>query len=148
MSDTTSQNIDNLEIEEVEAGKFSRRVKKVTHKSKPLKDFDALKRKAKDIQEQVTYLDEDVRMVESDKEHDLVILRSSDPPKDDEGLEYYQVEVKGNGETNVGRKKYTSSETTTEDTDFVVTDKILKRLSKDLDKISNSSNPDSASKKE
>jgi hypothetical protein len=136
MSQAKQKSVENLEVDEIEAGKFSRRVNKVTHKATPTKSFKELKDKAKHIEENLTYLDEEIHTVESDTDNEVIIMRSVNPSKEEDTLEYYQVEVTSDGKTTLGRKKYTSSETKTEETDFVVTDKTLKRLSKDLDKSS------------
>ncbi|PIQ28398.1 hypothetical protein COW36_03785 [bacterium (Candidatus Blackallbacteria) CG17_big_fil_post_rev_8_21_14_2_50_48_46] len=132
MSQISKNERHELEIEEVEKDKLSSRVRKVRSQGKPLENFEQVVEKAQEIARKVSYLDEDLRLVEQDQAHEVVTLRSDEPQTAPGELEYYQVEVSKDGATQLERKRYKSEETETENVDFVISEKNLERLGKDL----------------
>jgi hypothetical protein len=122
----------DLEIEEVEKDRLSSKVRKIRAQGKASKDFEQLVEKGKELAEKIRYLDEDLRIVETDQAHDVVILRSDEPQSSPDELEYFQLEVHKEGKTQLERKRYKRQETETENIDFVVSEKTLERLGKDL----------------
>src|SRR5690606_33015197 len=123
MSDTRITEQHDLEIEEVEADRLSHKVRRVKSQGAPARSMDELKQRAEDIADQVTYLDEGLRVVETDSHNEVVVLRSDDPHStSDDTLEYYECQVAADGSTQLERHKYTKSTTTKEKPDFVVTD--------------------------
>lgn len=122
----------DLLIEEVERDKFSSRVRRVQAQGQPLDSFAEVVKKAQDIAERVTYLDEDLRLVEADEAHEVAVLRSDEPQASTQEVEYFQVEVHKDGQTSLERRRYRREETETEPIDFVLSEKTLERLGKDL----------------
>ena len=132
---SNTRNRFGLEVEEVETDKLSSRVKKIRHQGKALKNMGEVQEKADKIKDNITYLEDDLRMVEADEAREAVILRSNEPDKQSDSIEYYEVEVHKMGHTDVQRKKYQRKDSDVEDSDFVISDRLLERLGKDLDKI-------------
>lgn len=132
MSENNKRERHELEIEELERDKLSSRVRRIRSQGQPLNDFSEVVKKAEQIARRVTYLDEDLRLVEADEVHEVATLRSNEPQTAAGELEYFQVEVRKDGQTQLERRRYRREETETEVTDFVVTEKNLERLGKDL----------------
>lgn len=128
-----------LDVDEVETDKLSSRVKKVRHQGKSLKNMEEVKEKAEKIQDKVRYLEDELRMIEADDVREAVILRSEEPENHDDGIEYYEVEVHQQGQTEIQRKKYKRQDSDVESSDFVISDRLLEKLGKDLDRISRDS---------
>lgn len=122
----------DLELEEVEGDRLSRKVRKVTAHNSPTESMDELAERGQHIADKVTYLDEDLRVVETDDANEVVILRSDEPQSDDKTVEYYECQVKADGTTELERVRYHKDTTTKESADFVVTEKTLERLGRDL----------------
>lgn len=129
---TKTQKSYDLELEEVESDRLSRKVRKVTAHNPPTQSIEELAERGQQIADKVTYLDEDLRVVETDNANEVVILRSDDPQQDDTTIEYYECQVKADGSTQLERVRYDKETTTKESADFVVTEKTLERLGRDL----------------
>jgi hypothetical protein len=132
MTDLPTTQRHDLEIEEIEKDRLSSKVRKIRAQGSPVDNFEALVQKAEDLAKKITYLDEDLRVVETDSAHEVVILRSDEPQSNPQELEYFQMELHTDGQTQLERKRYKREETETEKVDFVVTEKTLERLGKDL----------------
>jgi hypothetical protein len=129
---TKTQKSYDLELEEVEGDRLSRKVRKVTAHNPPTESMDELAERGQHIADKVTYLDEDLRVVEADDANEVVILRSDEPQSDEKTVEYYECQVKADGTTALERIRYHKDTTTKENADFVVTEKTLERLGRDL----------------
>ena len=122
----------DLEISEVEKDRLSSRVRKLRSQGAPVDSFSDLVAKGETIAETVTYLDENLRLLEADEAHQQVTLRSDQPQRGADEIEYFEVSLQKNGETTLVRKRYCPNDTETESVDFVVTEKTLERLGRDL----------------
>jgi hypothetical protein len=131
MSEQTTTRHD-LEISEVEKDRLSSRVRKLRSQGQPVESFSQLVEKGEAIAETVTYLDENLRLLEADEAHQTVTLRSDHPQRSADELEYFEVSLQKDGETTLTRKRYRPHDTETESVDFVVTEKTLERLGRDL----------------
>jgi hypothetical protein len=134
MTDLPTTQRHDLEIEEIEKDRLSSKVRKIRAQGAAVDNFEALVQKAEDLAKKITYLDEDLRVVETDSAHEVVTLRSDEPQSNPQELEYFQMELHKDGQTQLERKRYKREETETENVDFVVSEKTLERLGKDLGK--------------
>ncbi|MGE3725494.1 MAG: hypothetical protein AB7I41_08090 [Candidatus Sericytochromatia bacterium] len=134
MTDLPKTQRHDLEIEEIEKDRLSSKVRKIRAQGNASENFEALVQKAEDLAKKITYLDEDLRVVETDSAHEVVTLRSDEPQSSPQDVEYFQMELHKDGQTQLERKRYKREETETENVDFVVTEKTLERLGKDLGK--------------
>lgn len=125
-----------MDVEVVEEEKLSSRVTRIRHQGKALKDMEEVQDKAEEIQQTVRYLEDELKTVEVDEAREAVVLRSEEPTTTDDGVEYYEVEVSKKGHTDIQRKHYKRKETELEDADFVVSERQLERLGRDLERIS------------
>lgn len=132
MTDLPKTHRHDLEIEEVEKDRLSSKVRKISTQGKASENFEALVQKAEDLAQKITYLDEDLRVVETDSAHDVVTLRSDEPQSSPQDVEYFEMALHKDGKTQLERKRYKREETETENVDFVVSEKTLERLGKDL----------------
>lgn len=125
-----------MDVESLEEDKLSSRITRVKHEGKALRDMSEVKKKADDIKDKVTYLEDELRTVEVDESREAVILRSEEPSSTKEGIEYYEVEVSKKGSTEIQRKHFKRKDSDVEEGDFVLSDRLLERLGKDLEQIS------------
>lgn len=125
-----------LELEVLEEDKLSCRLTKIRHRGPALADHEALLQKAERFVNTVTYLEDQLRLVEQDTVQEAVLLRSEAPQTEAEGVDYYEVRLVSSGETEIGYRHYDRAETDTTDSDLILSHRQLERLGQDLGRIS------------
>ena len=121
-----------LQIEEVTSDKLSTQLRKVMTQQKGIHNFEGLVHKGHQISEKVTYLQENLRLLEADQEHQVVTLRSMDPDQVKRNIEFFEMKIELSGKTTLERLGYSKETGEREPVDFVVSYETLERLSKDL----------------
>lgn len=123
----------HLTVDAVEQDKLSSRLLKVHHQGKALDTMEALKTKSEGFLSQVRYLEDALAAIEQDEVRQAIVLRSIEPETDEQRVNYYEVLLQQNGETQLERKSYHRESGETESVDFTFTDRLLERLGKDLE---------------
>ncbi|MCG8604193.1 hypothetical protein MJD09_04225 [bacterium] len=97
--------------------------------------LDELTAWAKAIVDQITYLREDLQIVEHDAHSTRVQLRSSVPRETDSDISFYEMILIGSGTLTLVRYQFDKSQKTTSMVPFDLTKEIFKELIKDLTSI-------------
>src|SRR5690606_1330458 len=93
-----------------------------------------LQAKTQRLLDTVTYLEDELQIIEQDQVRQAIILRSKTPQKQAESLSYYEVCLQQDGQTLIQQPVYHSQETETVLGDFVLSDRLLERLGQDFEK--------------
>lgn len=125
-----------LQLDVVEADRLSRRVLSIRHQGAPLPDLNALKHKAGQVLEQLSYLEDRLRLVEQDPVREAIVLRSETPQTESDGLSFLELQLLQNGATHLQRLRYCRNTGEREAVDMVFTERLLERFAQDLNQIS------------
>lgn len=121
-----------LEVECLESDKLSSRLVRVRHQGKALADMAEVAAKSERFLAGINYLEDELRAVEQDEVRQAVVLRSETPHQEPGQISYYEVLLYQNGLTELHRPNYRAESTDITAGDFVISDRLLERLAKDL----------------
>lgn len=126
----------DLEVDAIEQDKLSSRLLEIRHQGKALESMSDLQKKAAAFLERVRYLEDALQIIEQDEVREAIVLRSETPESSEASLAYYEVVLQKEGKTQLKRQRYHRSSGETEAIDFLLTDRLLERLGKDLQNLS------------
>ncbi|MGV3523639.1 MAG: hypothetical protein ACO1RX_05410 [Candidatus Sericytochromatia bacterium] len=132
-----------LELDVLETDRLSRRVLSVRHQGASLPDLPALQYKAERALEQLSYLEDRLRLVEQDAVREAIILRSETPQTESDGLSFLEMQLLQNGMTHLQRLRYCRNTGEREVVDMVFTERLLERFAQDLNQLSDTPNRES-----
>ncbi len=133
MKETTINQRFGLEVESVEQDKLASRIRQISHQGPALDNHTDLLAKAQRALDTLTYLEDQLQMIEQDPVRQAVILRSQTPQKQEQSLSYYEVCLQQDGKTQIQHPVYHAPETETVLGDFVLSDRLLERLGQDFE---------------
>lgn len=128
-----ARNCYGLELDLLESDKLSARILKLRHKGQPLADLAAVSQKAEALCQRLSYLEDSLRLVETDPVREAVMLRSESPENTPEGLMYYEMLVSASGWSELQRVHYIRHTNDKLPADFVLSERLLERLGRDLE---------------
>ncbi|PKL76176.1 MAG: hypothetical protein CVV27_11640 [Candidatus Melainabacteria bacterium HGW-Melainabacteria-1] len=124
-----------LELDVLDEDKLSFRLNRIRHRGPVLTDFEALRQKADAVVDNITYLDDRLRLVEQDEVQQAILLRSETPLTPAEGVEYLEVRLTQDGVSEIGNRRYNREHTETTPGDMVLSHRQLERLGQDLQQL-------------
>jgi len=96
----------------------------------PKLDFAALSERAEQLVERLTYLVENLAIIEADSESQKIQIRSSEPRTEGERRSYFEIILDAG--RNIALRRFESENGLTRQVPFHVTDEVLQRLLDDL----------------
>ena len=124
-----------LSVESIEQDKLSSRLRQISHQGPALQSHAELLAKTQRLLDTVTYLEDELQIIEQDQVRQAVILRSKIPHQHAQSLSYYEICLQQDGLTLIQQPVYHSQRTETQLGDFVLSDRLLERLGQDFQKI-------------
>jgi len=132
MNPKKSRDCFGLELELLESDKLSSRITQIRHLGAALPDMQATQAKAEQLCQRLSYLEDELRLVELDDVREAAVLRSVEPERQAQYIDYYEVEVQRQGQTQIQRIRYNRHKNDKENLDFILSERLLERLGKDL----------------
>lgn len=129
---STSQRF-GLSVDSIEQDKLSSRIRQIRHQGPALQSETELQAKAQRLLDTLSYLEDELQIIEQDPVREAIILRSKTPQKQAESLSYYEVCLQQDGMTLIQQPVYYSRQTETVLGDFVLSDRLLERLGQDFE---------------
>jgi hypothetical protein len=127
----------NYKIKVSDLDKYSLFLKSLELKISPASKYglDELTKWAKAIVEQITYLRENLHILEQDARSTRVQLRSTAPKETDSAIAFYELILAGNGKITLVRCEFDKIQRTTGTVPFGLTKTVFDELIKDLTAI-------------
>ena len=123
--------IHGLEIDELEGDRLSSRVRQIRKISETPVSFEQRVAQGKALCDKVSYLEEPFLFLESDPDHQVVVLRSQKPQENEAEIRYFEVKLEPQAIT-LERYHFLKATGEREPLDFVLTHANLERLGQDL----------------
>lgn len=125
----------DLLFEEVVSDRLSSKVRRIKGKISTSGSFDELVEKSQTICDTVTYLNENLRLLEKNDIAQSVILRSDSPDQVKQKIEFFELILRQSGDISLDRYSYSKENGERISTDFILSHDLIERLVSDFNRI-------------
>ena len=125
----------DLLFEEVVSDRLSSKIRSIKGKISSSDTFEDLVTKGENICNNITYLNEKLRLLEKNDLGKSIMLRSIEPDKNQGNIEYFEMILQQSGDISIDRYSYAKQSQERNKSDFILSHDLMERLVKDISNI-------------